>query len=513
MTSQPQPQGDLLTQLRTRVAEVEKSNATLTAKNAELQKVVAHLQQLLFARKSERLADDKHPKLPFPDQEPLELPPPPHVDEAADDEYEEITYKRKKRGATRMSKDLPREVNEIGLPEADRQCPCCHEVMPKIGDEVSERIDYTPAVLKVIETRRAMYACKQHEEAGILTAPVPVHPIEKGMATAGLLAHVLVAKYKDHLPLYRQSCIFARHGAEIAESTLCDWVKDAAGILLPVVMATKTSILESHVVQSDDTGITVLDPGHPKGSRRSFLWAYVGDRGEVVFDFTPGRGREGPLVFLGDYRGTLQVDAYAGYEAVLSTGRIVEAGCWAHARRRFFDALEISNEQAGQALAAIRRLYEIEREAKELGLDFAARRERRQRDARPLLEAMHPWLVGLRPTVLPKSPLGDAIGYTLRQWDALTRYLDDGQVEIDNNRVERQMRTIAVGRKNWMFAGSPEGGQRAATIYSLVCTCGLLGIEPWAYLKDVLQRIAEGEDPARLTPRLWWAARKAPDTS
>jgi len=218
-----------------------------------LEQQVAHLTKQLFARKSERLADDKHPKLPLVWDEP-EPPPPPHVEEAPDEEFEEITYKRKMRGATRISKDLPRETTTIALPEAERRCPCCNELMCKIGEEVSERLDYTPAVLKVIETRREKYACEKHEESGVLTPPVPIHPIEKGMATSGLLAHVLVAKYKDHLPLYRQSSIFARHGAEIAESTLCDWVKDATELLQPVVLAMKTSVLASHVVQSDDTG-------------------------------------------------------------------------------------------------------------------------------------------------------------------------------------------------------------------------------------------------------------------
>lgn len=480
----------------------------LRARVAELEQQVAHLTKMLFARKSERLADARHPQLPFPDDEPVP-PPPPHVDEAPDEECEVTTKRRKKRGATRISKDLPREVRTIELPEEERMCPCCNEPMHKIGEECSERIDFTPAMLKVIETRREKYACAKHEESGVLTPPPPIHPIEKGMATAGLLGHVLVAKFKDHLPLYRQSCIFARHGAEIAESTLCDWVKQGAEMLAPIVAATKASVLQSHVVQSDDTGITVLDPSHANGSRRSFLWAYVGDRDEVVFDFTLGRGREGPRAFLGDYRGFLQVDAYAGYEVLFQTGRVVEVGCWAHARRRFFDALASEKEHAGNALAVLRRLYEIESKAKELGLDFSARRERRQREAKPLLDAMRTWLVALKPTVLPKSPLGDAIGYTLRQWDPLTRYLDDGQLSIDNNRVERQMRTVAVGRKNWMFAGSAEGAARAATIYSLICTCSLLGIEPWAYLKDVLQRLAERQDPAQLTPRLWKAARDA----
>ena len=480
--------------------------AVLQAQLAERDQRIEHLTKMLFARKSERIADAKHPLLPFPGDEPAP-PLPPHVDEAPDDECEEVGYKRKKRGATRISKDLPREVRTIVLPESERLCPCCNEPMHKIGEECSERLDYMPAILKVIETRREKYACKKHEESGVLTPPPPLHPIEKGMATAGLLSQVLVAKYKDHLPLYRQSCIFARHGAEIAESTLCDWVKDAAGMLQPIVAAMKLSVLASHVVQSDDTGITVLDKDAANGSRHSFLWTYVGDRDEVVFDFTIGRGRDGPRNFLGDFRGRLQVDAYAGYDAVLKQNRIVDVGCWAHARRRFFKALEGDQANAAAAIAMIRRLYEVEHEATEHGLDAEGRRELRQRVSKVVLDELKPWLNALRPHVLPKSPMGDAIGYALRQWDPLTRFLEDGRLAIDNNRAERQMRTIAVGRKNWMFAGSAEGGRRAAIIYSIVCTCSLMGIEPWAYLKDALQQIAEGAAPATLTPRLWSAAR------
>lgn len=502
MVASEQQTSDEMQGLRARVVELEK-------KNAELQKQVAHLTHMLFGRKSER-RDDGHPLLPFEKDEPVEAPPPPHVDEAPDDEYETITIKRRKRGATRISADLPRETTRIELPEHERLCPCCHEVMQPIGEEKTEQIDCTPAVVKVIETVRVKYACKKHEEAGVATPALPPQPIAKGMATAGLLAHVVVAKYKDHLPLHRQSGIFARHGVEIAESTLCDWVKDAAGLLLPVVRTIKESILESKVVQSDDTSITVLDPTHPKGSRRGFLWAYVGDRNEVVFDFTRGRGRDGPRLFLGNYRGYLQADAYAGYDVVFATGRVLEVGCWAHARRRFFASLEAEKQSAEYALSAIRRLYDVERAAKQQGLDAEARRDLRQQEAKPLLDAMKPWLQALKPLVLPKSDLGDAVGYALRQWDALNRYLEDGCLEIDNNRVERQMRTVAVGRKNWMFAGSDEGAQRAAILYSLICTCSLQGIEPWAYLKAVLQRLAMGEKPQALTPRLWKEQRAGP---
>jgi len=500
---------DAVLKLQARIAALESEKASLEKLKAELEKQVAHLTRLVFGRRSER-CEDNHPLLPFPEEQEPQPPAPPHVEEAADDEMEEITYKRKKRGATRISKDLPRETNRIELAENDRRCPCCNEVMQPFGEETSERIDFTPAVLKVIETVRVMYACKKHEESGVATAELPPQPIPKGMATAGLIAQVVVAKYKDHLPLYRQSSIFARHGAEIAESTLCDWVKDASSLLLPVVQTMKASVLESFVIQSDDTQVRVLDPQHPNGSRRGYLWAYVGDRNEVAFDFTPGRGREGPRNFLGSFRGHLQADAYSGYDSVFATGRVVEVGCMAHARRGFFEALESNAENAGRAIAVIRKLYDVERQAKERNLVADERKALRQAEAKPLLDAFKPWLLALKPLVLPKSPLGQAIGYMLNQWDALNRYLEDGRLEIDNNRTERQMRNVAVGRKNWLFAGSDEGGRRAAILYSLICTCALQGIEPWAYLKDVLQRIANGESPANLTPRVWNASHTQP---
>ena len=483
--------------LRTRVAALE-------FEKAELERRVQHLVQQLFGRKSER-REDNHPKLPFPEPEPSEPPPPPHVDEAPDDEQETITYKRRKRGATRISKDLPREVTRIELPEDQRRCSCCNEVMQPIGEDRTELIDYTPAALKVLETVRVKYACKKHEEAGVAMPELPRQPIPKGMAAPGLIAHILVAKYKDHLPLYRQSGIFARHGVELSDSTLCDWVGAATTVLSPVVGAMKASVLASKVVQSDDTGITVLDSAHPNGSRRGFLWAYVGDQDEVVFDFTAGRGRDGPRIFLGDYRGYLQADAYSGYDAIFSAGRVVEVGCWAHGRRGFFEALQEDSQNASYAIAVIRKLYEIERQARDQGLGHDERRELRRRESKPLLDAMKPWLIALKPGVLPKSNLGKAIGYVLRQWDALNRYVEDGCLEIDNNKTERQIRNVAVGRKNWIFAGSDQGGLRAAVLYSLMCTSALQGIEPWAYLKDILARLAMGDDPAKLTPRLWKA--------
>ena len=491
--------------LRKRIAELESSNSALTSSNVAMSHRIEMLLKQLYGKKSER-RDDSHPTLPFPGDEP-EPTPPPHVNEAEDDEFDTITYKRKKRGATRISPDLPRETVRLELEEKDRLCPCCQDPMQQIGEEISERIDYVPAVCTVIETIRPKYACKKHEEAGVLTAEPPIHPVPKGMATSGLISQVLVAKYKDHLPLYRQSRIFARHGADIPESTLGDWVKHAAEMLDPVVHAMHASVLESAVVQSDDTSVLVLDRGHQQGRRKGFLWAYVGDRNEVVFDFTAGGSREGPLRMLDGYSGTLQADAYSGYDRIFLDGSVVEAGCMAHARRKFVDAEKADATNVGYAIAAMRKLYHVEREAKQQGLDADARLDLRQRKSKPVMEVMGPWLRDLHKSVLPKSPLGKATGYAVRQWDALCRFVDNGRIEIDNNRVERQMRVVAVGRKNWLFAGSDAGGRRAATIYSLVCTCGLLGVEPWAYLKAVMQAIAEGGDPKLLTPRLWMAAQ------
>jgi hypothetical protein len=278
-----------------------------------------------------------------------------------------------------------------------------------------------------------------------------------------------------------------------------------------VVAAIRQSILRSCCINSDDTGILVQDSTQQGGSKKSFLWGYVGDRGEVVFDFTAGRTRDGPRTWLGDFRGYLQADAYSGYDAVFrdSNGGLVEVGCWAHARRKFFDAIETAKAPATDALNAIRELYAVERDAKELGLAPEQRMALRQERSKPILDQMLPWLQAQQSVFLPKSPMGKAIGYALNQWAALNRYLDDGRLAIDNNAAERALRPVAVGRKNWLFAGSAEGGKRAAVLYSIIGTCALQGVEPWAYLKDVLQRLANGEKPETLTPRLWKASQPA----
>lgn len=509
MTATSADLGDDPAQLRARIAELEAQKAKLLETNEHLAQLVEKFRRMVFAARRERHVDERHPRLPFPEEEPPALPPPPHVDEAPDDEVEAVQKKQRRRGVSRQRSDLPRVREVIETPAEQRLCPCCGKPMQPIGEEITEVLDYQPAVLRIREIARVKYACKEHEESGVVQPELPARPIAKGAASSSLIAQVVVAKYKDHLPLYRQSKIFERFGADLPESTLCDWVKAAAELLQPVVDVIKASILESFVIHSDDTGILVQDRNHQKGSRRSYLWAYVGDRDEVVFDFTPGRSRDGPVRFLGDYRGHLQVDAYSGYDAVLHRGKVVEVGCWAHARRYFFEALDTAEDYAGDALAAIRVLYDVEREAKERGLDADATWQLRHERSHLVLEQMQPWLQGLQNTVLPKSPLGEAIRYALNQWQPLTRYLDDGRLAIDNNIVERQIRGVAVGRKNWLFAGSDEGGKRAAVLYSIISTCALQGVEPWAYLTDVLQRLAQGENAEVLTPRLWKARQPA----
>lgn len=491
--------GDDPVQLRAHIAELQKQNE-------ELRFQVAKFQQMIYGRRSERWFEDQHPKLPFVEEEPAVIPPP-HIHEAPDDESEAVSTDRKprRRGVTRLREDLPRETEVIELPEDQRRCRCCGEVMQPIGQEVTQKVEYQPAVLKVREIVRVKYACRKHEEVGVATPTLPPQPVAKGVAGASLLAQVVVAKFKDHLPLYRQHKIFGRFGVDLPESTLGDWITEVATLCKPVVAAMKASILQSKVIHADDTGILVQDRAHPSGSRKSYLWAYVGDRGDVVFDFTMGRSRDGPVQFLGDYAGYLQADAYSGFDAVYSKGTVVEVGCWAHARRGFFEALETDKAHASDAMAAIQVLYKIEADARAKQLDAEATRQLRQEHCRPVLDQMRPWLQAIKKQVLPKSPLGKAVGYVLNQWDALNRYLEDGRLAIDNNLVERQIRGVALGRKNWLFAGSDAGARRAAALYSLIATCALQDVEPWAYLTDVLTRLARGEQPADLTPRAWKA--------
>jgi hypothetical protein len=347
-----------------------------------------------------------------------------------------------------------------------------------------------------------------------VTSELPELPVAKGLAGEGLLAHVVTSKIADHLPLYRQAVILKRHGFDVRRSTLADWVAQVAEKLEPVYQAMKADVLGSKVIHSDDTTVPVLiarEPGGPLGKRKAALgrlWTWVGDEEHphTVYSFSPDRRQEWPTDFMAGWKGYLQADAYPGYHPLYRKG-IQEVACWAHARRKYVEAMETAPELGQSALAFIHRLYDVEREAKLL--DALERKRLRRLHAKPVLETFKGWLDAQSLRVLPKSAMGQALAYTLKQWAALNRYVEDGDLGIDNNPAERALRGIALGRKNWLFAGSKAGGDRAAILYSVVESCKRHGIDPFEYLRDVIGTVAG--TPAKkvheLMPANWKAKR------
>jgi transposase len=396
---------------------------------------------------------------------------------------------------------LPR--TEIHHEPDSNVCQCgCERV--RIGEDISEKLDYTPGVFTVERHIRGKWVCKNCET--LIQAPVPAHVIDKGIPTTGLLASVLVNKYADHLPLYRQEQIFARAGLAIPRSTLGAWVGMCGVQLQPLVDALHQEILQQGVLHADETPVQMLSPGSGK-THRAYLWAYTpaqfGTLRGVVYDFANSRAGEHARTFLAGWQGKLVCDDYSGYKAGFQQG-ITEIGCAAHARRKFFDLhANHSSQIAGQALPYFARLYEIERDA--AVLDAEARRRRRQSLAKPVCDAFYEWMVVQRKLVSEGSAIAKALDYSLKRWEALTRYLDDGLVPIDNNWVENQIRPWAIGRGNWLFAGSLRAGQRAAAIMSLIRSAQLNGHDPHAYLKDILTRLPthRASDVETLLPHRW----------
>lgn len=396
---------------------------------------------------------------------------------------------------------LPR--TEIHHEPISTSCRCGCE-LKRMGEDISERLDYVPGVFTVERHIRGKWVCAQCET--LTQAPMPAQIIDKGLPTAGLLAQVLVAKFADHLPLYRQEGIFARAGLALARSTLGEWVGVCGLRLQPLVDALKAEMLTKPVLHADETPVQMLQPGAGK-THRAYLWAYTPTSYDglraVVYDFQPSRAGEHCRAFLSHWRGKLVSDDYAGYKAGFAAG-ITELGCMAHARRKFHD-LHVNHQSqiAGQALELFGALYGIEQEVAELS---AQERERiRQARAKPIAETLHRWLLAQRLKVPDGSGTARAIDYSLKRWQALTRYLQDGEAPIDNNWVENQIRPWALGRSNWLFAGSLRGGQRAAAIMSLIQSARLNGHDPYAYLKDVLQRLPTHKNSqiADLLPHRW----------
>jgi transposase len=419
--------------------------------------------------------------------------------------------KRKGHGRKPLPAHLERRRVVHDVPTDELTCPDCGGRREAFGEEVREQLDYIPASLVVIQHIRPKYACKACQANVVIADRLP-EPIEKGLPGPGLLAHVIVSKYADHMPLYRQERTLARQGVAISRQTMCGWMATCAELLKPIYDAMVKVVLKSKAIQTDDTPVDVLDPGR-EGTRQGRIWIAIGDRDHRywVYDFTPNRSGDGPAQFFKDYQGYLQADAYAGYDALFKGGQIIEVGCWAHARRYFYEARTTDPQRAHRALAYIRRLYAVEADAKERKLDDDARRTLRQQLAVPILGELFAWLEEVRAQVLPKSPMGEAIGYALNHQAALLRYTEQGFLEIDNNASERGEKTIALGRKNWLFFGSEGGGTTAAILFSLTETCKGLGIEPWAYLRDVLDRVST--HPAsridELLPDHWEAIRRS----
>ena len=491
-----------LSTARALIATLQDQLTKIQRENAALRHQLDVLCQRLFGKKSERvdarqlqLALEQLANEPGTVTEPIEM-------DSGDTPVREH-MRRRPMGRRPLPAHLPRQRVEIDLPETDKQCTCGH-AKTRIGDSVTEKLEYHPASFVIIETVRAKYACP-HCHDGVVEAPAPPQALEKSLAGEGLLAHVVVSKYVDHLPLYRLEQIFAREKIDLSRTTLCEWVAGVATALTPIGEQLRREITATDYLQTDDTPITVLadDRG---GSYKGRLWTYLDPIGrQVVFDATPTHERDGPERFLADFRGKLQADAYRGYDALYATGRVREIGCWAHARRRFVEAF-MTDATPARMIACIQQLYDVERGVADLTVEV--RHAGRQEHSVPLLAQIDAERARLATIVLPKSPVGDGLRYLTNQWDALQRFVEDGRLAIDNNRAENQLRVIALGRKNWLFAGSFAGAQRAALLYSLVQSCKLVDVPPFVYLRDVLVRVAT--HPQRLvhqlTPKGWAAA-------
>jgi transposase len=499
---------------------VEQCHALIEAQAGTINQLSTRVEQLLrrlFGTRSERLDPDQLTM--FAEAWAAENAAP---TDAAEEEpaAEAKTKKKKGHGRKPLPENLPRKRVEHDVKPEEKVCAECGTEKQRIGETLTEQLEYVPASFYVIEHAQLKYACKCCQE-GVVVGEKPAQPIEKSLAAPGLLAHVITAKYCDHLPLHRQEGIFKRHGVDLSRKTLCDWVIRSAFVLEPVVQAMAARVLQSKVIHTDDTPVQVQDPDRKGKTRRGRMWPYVGDADHpyTIFDYTPGRERAGPEEFLRNFTGEeenpryIQCDAYAGYNGLFAKGRHVrEVACWAHARRKYDEARTSDPVRAHQALLRIQEFYRVEAEIREAAAGLprseadALRHARRREEARPLLDDFETWARdALANQVLPKSDIGRAFAYSLNQWDALKRYTEDPALNIDNNTAERAIRAIAVGRKNWLFLGSDDGGRAAAIHFSLIASAKRHGLDPFAYLRDLLRRIPThpNRDIQSLFPDRW----------
>lgn len=475
------------------------------ARAERLEQIIKELQRHRFGRRAETLPEDQL-LLGLEEAEQVEA-----SGEAEDERNEparvrnRASQRRRNRGS--LPAHLPRIETVVDI--SDKACRCCGKDLHRIGEDISERLDIIPAQFRVLIVRRPKYACRACEDA-VVQAPAPARLIEGGLPTEATVAQVLVSKYADHLPLYRQSQIYARQGVMLDRSTLADWVGRAAWHLRPVHERLLGHLKASAKLFADETTAPVLDPGRGR-TKTGQLWAYArddrpwggSDPPGIAYVYAPDRKAERPIAHLDGFTGILQVDGYAGYRALAERNDVQLAFCWSHVRRKFYELATAGPAPiATEALQRIAELYRIESETR--GRSAVDRRALRQEKSRPIITALEPWLTAKLALISQKTKLAEAIRYALSRWQGLTRFIDDGRIEIDSNTVERSIRPIALNRKNALFAGSDGGGEHWAIIASLIETCKLNGVDPQAYLTGVLTRIVNGHPQSQIDDLLPW---------
>jgi transposase len=462
--------------------KIKNANAELQAELLYHKQELAQLKRMIYGSKSERYVAQDTGQLSFD----MDIP---HK-EAPKPEREEITYTRKKTGKKKKNPvrlPLPSHLHreEIVIEPKDDVTGA-----RKIGDEITEILEYTPGKFYVEKYIRPKYGLK--EDAGVVIGELPTFPIPKGNAGAGLLSHLLISKFVDHLPFYRQVQQFKRADITIAESTVSGWFRAACRLLSPLYDTLVEKVQHCDYLMADETPIPVQTSNKPGSTHKGYHWVYYAPLEKLVcFDYKKSRSRDGPEAFLKHFSGALQTDGYTAYDIFETKESITVLACFTHARRKFEQALDNDPGRAEYAMEKIQALYMIEREARESGLDHAQRKTLRQEKAQPILQELEQWLKKQQSEVLPKSVIGKAINYTLGVWHRLIRYIDEGKWEIDNNLVENSIRPVALGRKNYLFAGSHEAAKQAAMIYSFLGTCKINNVEPFQWLKDTLSRIPD----------------------
>jgi len=459
---------------------------------------IRHLRAQLFGRKSEKIQGGPQ-TLPL-----FDMPEPAEEDEA-EEKVHVPAHNRRKRGRKPLPENLPRIERIHDIDDADKICACGCE-LSRIGEEISEQLDIIPAKIQVIRHIRPKYACRNCEGVDddgptVKIAPVPLRIIPRSIATPGLLAHILTAKFVDHTPFYRQEKQFDRLGVELSRTSMCSWAMQVALASQPLLNLLIDEVLSGFLIQADETTLQVLlEPGRDP-TTKSYMWIFRRgdpDRPVLIYQYHPTRGGDVAKAFLCDFEGCVQTDGYSGYNFLDYDEKIRHIGCWAHARRKFMDVIKAQGKKrksgsGGKALSYIRKLYRIEKEARENDLSSDELYQIRQKDSKLILDDFKQWLLKTSLRTPPKGLLGKAVAYTLNQWDRLVGYLEDGRLPIDNNMAENAVRPFVVGRKNWLFSGTPEGAEASALLYSLIETAKANKLEPYAYLRFIFEKLPLAE--------------------